>query len=109
MKETITKDRISAKTKIIHAEFRKAVDSGKKRCGVFAVFTFHILCQSLWGSSPAFDSIPNSIDSQDDSSETLESVTLHFPSTVTDVIGLLNDYKNPKKMLIKAMIHLTTK
>ena len=97
MKESITKDWISAKIKIIHAEFRKAVDTGKKHCGVCAAFTFHILCQSLWGSSPAVDSTPNSIDSQDDSSETFESVTLHFPSTITDVIGLLNDYKKSQE------------
>ena len=67
MEEIVTKDRISAKIKIIQADFRKAVDSGKKSGGGSVVFTFYSLCQSLWGSSPAVNSIPNSIDSQDDS------------------------------------------
>ena len=48
-----------------------AVDSGKKSGGGCVVFTFYSLCQSLWRSSPAVNSIPNSFDSQDDSSEPL--------------------------------------
>ena len=97
MEEIVTKDRISAKIKIILADFRKAVDSGKKSGGGSVVFTFYSLCQSLWGSSPAVNSIPNSIDSQDDSSEALESAASHFSSTVTDEIGLFNDHQKPQE------------
>ena len=97
MEEIVTKDRISAKIKIIQADFRKAVDSGKNSGGGSVVFTFYSLCQSLWGSSPAVNSIPNSIDSQDDSSEALESAASHFSSTVTDEIGLFNDHQKPQE------------
>ena len=97
MEEIVTKDRISAKIKIILADFRKAVDSGKKSGGGSVVFTFYSLCQSLWGSSPAVNSIPNSIDSQDDSLEALESAASHFSSTVTDEIGLFNDHQKPQE------------
>ena len=44
----------------------------KKGGGGIVAFTFYSVCQSLWGSSPAVNSIPNSIDSQDDSSEAHE-------------------------------------
>ena len=67
VEEILTNDRISAKIKNIRTDFRKAVESGKKSGGRRAVFTFYSLCQRLWGSSPAVNSIPNSIDSQDDS------------------------------------------
>ena len=67
VEEIVTNDRISAKIKNICTDFRKAVESGKKSGGGRAVFTFYSLCQRLWGSSPAVNSIPNSIDSQDDS------------------------------------------
>ena len=73
------------------------MDSGKKNGGGSVVFTFYSLCQRLWGSSPAIKSIPNSIDSQDDSSEAHESVASHFSSAVTDEIGLLDDHKNSHK------------
>ena len=69
------------------------MDSG----GVFVVFIFYSLCQSLWGSSPAVNSIPNSIDSQDDSLETLESATSHFSSTATDEIRLFNDHQRSQE------------
>ena len=93
VEKKVTKERISAKIKIIRTDFRKAVDSGKKSGSGRIVFTFYSLCQSLWRSSPAVKSIPNSIDSHDDSSETLESAASHFSSTVTDEIGLLNNNK----------------
>ena len=89
MEEIVTTDRILAKIKIIRTDFRKAVDSGKKSGGGRVVFTFYSLCQSLWGSSPAANSIPNSIDSQDDSS--------HFSSTVTDEIGLFDDHQKSQE------------
>ena len=41
VEEIVTKDRISAKTKIIRADFRKAVDSGNKSGGGRVVFTFY--------------------------------------------------------------------
>ena len=93
VEKKVTKERISAKIKIIRTDFRKAVDNGKKSGSGRIVFTFYSLCQSLWRSSPAVKSIPNSIDSHDDSSETLESAASHFSSTVTDEIGLLNNNK----------------
>ena len=93
VEKKVTKERISAKIKIIRTDFRKAVDSGKKSGSGRIVFTFYSLCQSLWRSSPAVKSIPNSIDSHDDSSEALESAASHFSSTVTDEIGLLNNNK----------------
>ena len=97
VEEIVTTDRISAKIKIIRVYFRKAVDSGKKSGGGRVVFTFYSLCQSLWGSSPAVNSIPNSIDSQDDSSEALESAASHFSSTVTDEIGLFDDHQKSQE------------
>ena len=44
----LTKDRISTNTKITWADFKKAVDSGKKNGGKHNVFTFNRLCQSSW-------------------------------------------------------------
>lgn len=40
LEEIITKDRTSAKIKIIHANFKKAVGIGKKIGGGQVVFTF---------------------------------------------------------------------
>ena len=97
MEEIVTTDRISTKIKIIRTDFRKAVDSGKKSGGGRVVFTFYSLCQSLWGSSPAVNSIPNSIDSQDDSSEALESAASHFSSIVTDEIELFDDHQKSQE------------
>ena len=57
------------------------------------VFTFYSLCQSLWGSSAAVDSILNSIDSQDDSLVALESATLHLSKPIIDEIGILDHKK----------------
>ena len=93
MKEIVAKDRISAKIKIIRADFKEAVDSSKKSGGGLVVLTFDSLSQSLWGSSPAVNSIPNSIDSQDDSSEALGSAISHFSLTVTDEIGIFDDHQ----------------
>ena len=73
------------------------VDSGKKSGGGCVVITFYSLCQCLWGSSPAVNSIPNSIKSQNDSSEALESVASHFSSTVTDEIGLFDDHQKSQE------------
>ena len=97
MEEIVTKDRITAKIKIICADFRKVVDSGKKSDGGRVVFIFCSLCQSLWGSTPAVNSIPNSIDLQNDSSEALESAASHFSSTVTGEIGLFDDHQNSQE------------
>ena len=69
------------------------MDSG----GVFVVFIFYSLCQCLWGSSPVVNSIPNSIDSQDDSLETLESATSDISSTATDEIRLFNDHQRSQE------------
>ena len=73
------------------------MDSGKKSGGGRVVFTFYSLCQSLWGSSPTVNNIPNSIDSQDDSSEALTSAASHFSSTVTDEIGLFDDHQKTQQ------------
>ena len=69
------------------------MDSGNKIGGGRVVLTFHSLCQNLWGSSSAVNSIRNSIGSQDDCSEALESATFRFSSTITDEIGILDDHK----------------
>ena len=58
--EVLTKDRISAKLKIIRADFRKAIDKGKRSGGGRVVFTFFDLCEQLWGGSPAVTAIENS-------------------------------------------------
>ena len=97
VEEIVTKDRISAKIKIIRGDFRKVVDSGKNSGVGPVVFTFYSFCQSLWGSSPAVNSIPNSVDSQDDSSEALESAASQFSSTVTDEIGLFDDHQKSQE------------
>ena len=62
--EVLTKDWISAKLKIIRADFRKAIDKGKRSGGERVVFTFFDLCEQLWGGNPAFTAIENRIDSQ---------------------------------------------
>ena len=41
--------------------------------------------------------ISNSIDSQDDSSEALESAASDFSSTVSDVIGFVDDYEKSRE------------
>ena len=97
MEKIVTKDRIWAKIKIIRTDFRKAMDSGKKSGGGRDVFTFYSLCRSLWGSSPTVNNIPNSIDSQNDSSEVLASAASHFSSTVTDEIGLFDDHQKTQE------------
>ena len=97
VEEIVTKDRISAKIKIISANFRKEEDSGKKSGGRHVASAFYRLCQSLCGSSPAVNSIPNYIGSQNDSSEALESVAPHFSSTVTNEIGLVDDHKKSQE------------
>ena len=61
--ELLTKDRISAKLKIFRADFCKAIDKEKRSGGRRVVFTFFNLCEQLWGCSPAFTAIENSIDS----------------------------------------------
>ena len=93
MKEILLEDRILAKIKIFHANFRKAVEIGEKIGVGHVVFTFYSLCQSLWGSSAAVDSILNSIDSQDDSLVALESATLHLSKPIIDEIGILDHKK----------------
>ena len=67
-------------------------NSGKKNGGGRVPFTFYILCQSLWGSSPAVNSNQNSIRSQNDYLEVLESSASHFLSTVPDEIGLVDHH-----------------
>ena len=62
--EVLTKDRISAKIKIIRADFCKAIDKGKRISGRRVVFTFFDLREQLWGGSPAATTIENSLDSQ---------------------------------------------
>ena len=73
------------------------MDSGQKSGGGSVVFTFYSLCQSLWGSSPAVNSIPNSIHSQNDSLQALESAASHFSSTVADKIGLFDDHQKSQE------------
>ena len=73
------------------------MDSGKKSGGRRVAFTFHSICQSLWRSGPAVNSIPNSIDSHDDSWEVHESIASHFSSSVTDEIRLLNDHEKSQE------------
>ena len=67
-------------------------NSGKKSGGGRVPFTFYILCQSLCGISPAVNSNQNSIRSQNDSLEVLESSASHFLSTVSDEIGLVDHH-----------------
>ena len=59
---SITKERVSAKIKSIRGNFKKAVDSGKKRGGGRIIFTFYDICERIWGGSPAVRSISNGID-----------------------------------------------
>ena len=65
IEEKITKNRIAAKLKKIRTNFRKAVDTGRKSGGGRIVFSFYDLCEKIWGSSPAVNSIPGGIDSSD--------------------------------------------
>ena len=91
------KTKFQQKLKLFAHILGKPVDSGRKSGGGGIVFTFYSLCQSLWGSRPAVNSISKSIDSQGDSSEALESAASHFSSTVTDKIGLLDDHKKSQE------------
>ena len=63
MGKVLTKDPISVKLKIIRADFRKAIDKGKRGGGGRVVFTFFNMRKQLWGGSPAVTAIENSIDS----------------------------------------------
>lgn len=60
-------------------------------------FLFYSLCQKLWGSSPIVNGVLNYIDSQSDTLEALESAASHSPSTVTDEVGLVDDYKKSQE------------
>ena len=60
-------------------------------------FLFYSLCQKLWESSPIVNGVPNYIDSQNDTLEALESAASHSPSTVTDEVGLVDDYKKSQE------------
>ena len=61
--ELLIKDWISAKLKIFCADFCKAIDKRKISGSRRVLFTFFDLCEQLWGGSPAFTTIENSIDS----------------------------------------------
>lgn len=61
--EFITKERVSAKLKKMRTDYKKAVDSGRKSGGGRVVFTFYNLCESLWGGSPAVESVSTGLDS----------------------------------------------
>ena len=62
--ELLTKNWISAKLKIFRSDFCKAIHKEKRSGGRRVVLTFFYLCEQLWGCSPAFTAIENSIDSQ---------------------------------------------
>ena len=72
--EFITKERVSAKLKKMRTDYKKAVDSGRKSGGGRVVFTFYNLCESLWGGSPAVESVSTGLDSADVQDEA-ESIT----------------------------------
>ena len=72
--EFITKERVSAKVKKMRTDYKKAVDSGRKSGGGRVVFTFYNLCESLWGGSPAVESVSTGLDSADVQDKT-ESIT----------------------------------
>ena len=61
-KNSLNKDRITAKLKGVRTGFKKAVDAGKKSGGGRVVFTFYNLCLNLWGGSPAVTSLPSGVD-----------------------------------------------
>ena len=60
----MTKERVSAKLKKMRTDHKKAVDSGRKSGGGRVVFTFYNLCESLWGGSPAVESVSTGLDLQ---------------------------------------------
>ena len=59
----ITKEKIIPKIKLIKAQYRKAVDSGRRSGGSRIVQALYKECTEIWAGSPAVESIPNGIES----------------------------------------------
>jgi len=77
-RDSLNKDRITAKLKSIRTGFKKAADAGRKSGGGRVVFTFYDLCVNLWGGSPAVTSLPFGVDTsgQNDNDESEEDEPL---------------------------------
>lgn len=60
-----TKEKISQKIKRIKANFRKAVDSGRKSGGGRVVLGLYDECFEIWAGSPAVESMPEGIETVD--------------------------------------------
>ena len=59
--EEITKERISAKLKVIRKNYKKAVDCGKRSGGGRVVMTFYDLCHDIWPGAPSTKNIEGSV------------------------------------------------
>lgn len=68
-----TRDRISNKTKKICADYRKALDTGRKSGGGRVVAFFYDLCSEIWTGCPATESMDNGIDGSQDPPENKEN------------------------------------
>lgn len=81
--DSITKERVSAKIKSIRANFKKAVDTGKRSGGGRIIFTYYDICEKIWGGSPAVKSISNGIDTSSPK-ESVNDQVATSPNEVSD-------------------------
>ena len=70
--DSITKERVSAKLKLIKTNLKNAVDTGKRSGGGRIIFTFYELCERIWGGCPAVNSISHGIDTSTPKEKTQE-------------------------------------
>ena len=93
--EKINKAKIAPKIKRIKANFRKAVDSGRKSGGGRIVLALYDECHEIWSGSPAVESLPDGIEStslmESNAQEELSDTSAVTPVRSTSTEGLDSD------------------
>ena len=58
----LNKARVNSKTKNIRANYKKAIDAGRRSGGGRVIMTFFEICNEIWAGSPATSSIVGGVD-----------------------------------------------
>lgn len=109
VEESINKGTLTTKVKNIKANFRKAVDSGRKSGHGRVVMLYFELCEQIWGGSPATASLPGGIESTDLEETDASSTTTSSTQEPEDNDG--NDHgeestAGPSTSIVKERRHL---
>ena len=106
MGEVLTKDRVSAKLKIIHADCCKAIDKRKRSDRGRVVLTFFDPREKLWGGDLAVTAIKNSTDCQRAHFEESFSPSTSDATNCNDTsIDMPKDSLKPKKIALHYFSH----